>query len=132
MRFDVSHVEDNHGSILNPWCAVKRTAMESLAVVVLVLSMDTDSHDENHMACWARKIVIFSGHSKHGSSKNLQKSGEASDCNAIILTHTMDTRDIDMAGCYHSMHLPLSSHWPYHLQRAPRPDCLFGSLNSLC
>lgn len=48
MRFDVSHVVDNHGSILNPWFAVKRTAMESLAVVVLVLLMDTDLHDENY------------------------------------------------------------------------------------
>lgn len=52
MRFDVSHVEDNHGLILNPWYAVKQTAMESLAVVVLVLLMNTDLHDESyHMAC---------------------------------------------------------------------------------
>lgn len=52
MRFDVSHVEDNHGSILNPWYAVMRTVMESLAVVVLVLLIDTGLHDENyHMAC---------------------------------------------------------------------------------
>lgn len=60
MRFDVSHVEDNHGSILSPSCAVKRTAMESLAAVVMGLSVDTDSHDGNyHMACEMYRKNIY-------------------------------------------------------------------------
>lgn len=46
VRFGVSHVEDNHGLILSPWFAVKRTATESLAVVELVLLMDTDLSDD--------------------------------------------------------------------------------------
>lgn len=46
VRFVASHVEGNHDLALIPWFAVKRTVMKSLAVVVL--SMDTDLHDESY------------------------------------------------------------------------------------